>query len=545
MTLYLESQAIGKWPEPLEMTWQVLGGQAAGELAPKLPHLGLADVLFMTTVMSLSRAERPWGIVSWMAEVFALSRPSLYALTQRVQERLLPAQRAAALLGSGLSTANSRVELSPNRLARTVLSATCPGKIAIRPIQALLVEAFGQSRSVGWVSELVTEAGRRAGQVLRKVDTTPLQNVIVARDETFFQGQPLLLVVDPVSTTILLAQACPDRQADTWGAALLLAQDQGATIRGVVEDMARMYAKSQQEAQLELAVQKDSWHIQREGAQVARELQRAAFGATGQVLKLEKQLLKQWDDRLFEEKYIPAVAKEERLYEQHDHFVQWLAHLNDALELVDWRSGEIRERATNEWLLTETLTAMAQIDHARVQKWVKTLRRHRGQLLTSLDWLAGSLQSFQAQLARGLPQAQLQQTFCRTVARTWRLRQALINGHAQFQSQAQQAAEALQTLLADHPDWQPLVDHLLSLLDAACRTSSLIENINGLLQQFLHQHRAFRNLDTLQAYLNLFTLWHNMRLFERGKRQGKSPYQLAGIDPGTDDWLSLIGYPAD
>jgi hypothetical protein len=36
-----------------------------------------------------------------------------------------------------------------------------------------------------------------------------------------------------------------------------------------------------------------------------------------------------------------------------------------------------------------------------------------------------------------------------------------------------------------------------------------------------------------------------MRIFERGKRQGKSPYQIAGIDPDADDWLALIGYPAE
>lgn len=544
MTLYLENQAVGNWPEPLETTWRVLGGQPAGQLAPKLPHLGLADILFMTTVMSLPRADRPWGIVTWMAEVFALSRPGLYALTKRVTERLLSVSKPVALLGSGEPT-GATIELTPNRLARTTLTAACPGKMAIRPTQRLLTEAFDQSRSVGWVNELLREAGRQAGQVLGQIDTSALENVIVARDETFFQGQPLLLIIDPVSTTILLAQACPDRHADTWGAALLIAQEQGATIRGVVEDMARMYPKSQQEAELELAVQKDSWHVQRDGSQVRRDLERAAFRATRQVLKLEKDLLKQWDDRLFEDQYIPAVAKEERLYDQHDQFSQWLAHLHDALELVDGRSGEIRDRATNDWLLTETLTAMAKIDHPRVQKWVRTLRRHQTQLLTCLDWLAGSLKPFQDQLAQLLPQPAQQQAFRRTVARYWRLGQALINGHAHFRSQAQQAETALQSLLAEHSPLQPLADRLLTLLDAACRTSSLIENINGLLQQFLHHHRAFRNLDTLQLYLNLFTLWHNMRIFERGKRQGQSPYQIAGIDPGADDWLALIGYPAE
>ncbi len=541
MTLYLDKPTVGKWPEPLESTWQLLGGDKASELAPKLPHLGLSDILFLSTVLSIPRTERPWGIVTWLSEVFAVSRPGLYALAQRVLVRLQPEARPQLLSGAEAAT----VEVTPTRLVRTVLTATCPGKMAIRPLQQVLDESFDQSRSIGWLSELVSTAGREAGQVLTRQDTSALRQVIVARDETFFQNWPLLLVIEPVSSTILLAQACPDRQADTWGAALLLAQEQGATIGGVVEDMARMYPKSQQEADLELPVQKDLWHIQRDGGRIRRDLERAAFRATQRVLDLEKQLLKEWDDHLFLDKYIPADAAQTRLYEQHDQFAHWLSHLVDALELVDWRSGEIRERATNDWLLTETLVALAQIDHPRVQKWVKSLHRHQSQLLTSLDWFAAALADCRPQLARQLPHPVRQQSFCRTVARHWRLSQALINGHHQFRPLAQQAETDLQDWLAAQPHLQPLVDHLQTLLDAAGRTSSMIENINGLLQQFLHQHRAFRNLDTLQLYLNLFTLWHNMRRFERGKRQGQSPWQIAGIDPGTDDWLALLGYPVE
>ena len=83
------------------------------------------------------------------------------------------------------------------------------------------------------------------------------------------------------------------------------------------------------------------------------------------------------------------------------------------------------------------------------------------------------------------------------------------------------------------------------ILDGTPRTSSLIECINGLLKSFLNNRQSFQDQETLQAYLDLFVLWHNMRPYQRGKRQGQSPYQIAGIDPGCTDWLELLGYPAN
>ena len=353
MALYLQNQRTPvTWPEPFESTWQLLGGTYGHELAPKLPHLGLADILFMTTVMSLPRPQRPWGIATWMSHVFVLSRPALYELVKRVQQRLLLTDEQLAL---PVQEEQTSVTLTTTRLARTILTASLPGKMAIRPLRQVLDEAFGQPRSIGWISELLTTAGHTASQILAKIDTTPLGTVIAARDETFFQDLPLLLVIDPVSTTILFAQVTDNRKADTWGAALLIAQEQGVTIGGLVEDMARMYDKSQAEAELDVPVQKDVWHIQRDGLQILRDLERAAFKATTLVVKLEWQLLQAWDDVLFAEKYVPAVLAEERLYEQHANFANCLAHLVDALELVDWRSGEIRDLATNAWLLAETL----------------------------------------------------------------------------------------------------------------------------------------------------------------------------------------------
>ncbi len=531
------------WPQPLEGMYQLVGGGEASPLAPKLPHLGLAEILFMTLVMCLPKEQRPWGIVTWMAGVFLLSRPSLYALTARTRARLL-APDVQAVSSGPAADQETESGVSPNRLVRTVLTAAFPGKIALRPLQQVLHEAFDETRSIGWLSEVLSEAGQRAGEVLAQINLAPLGEVMAVRDETFFHGQPLLLVIDPVSSVILQAVVAPDRQAETWGVVLLMTQDQGVCLGGLVEDMARMYPASVEEAEIALDVQKDVWHVERDGAQVQTDLERAALRATRQVMALETQLRAAWDDELFAQKYIPAVEKEERLYEQHAAFTTWFAHLCDALEVVDLRSGEIRDRTTNDWLLAESLTALEQIDHVRVVSWVRTLRRHQTQLLTALDWLTAALAPYEQELAQTVPTPQARTHFQRQVARVWRLRQALISGHHALRPAAVQADEALQRLLADCPALTPLAQRLTKILDAACRASSLVETINGLLKQFLHNRRTFRSAETLQHYLNLFTLWHNCRVYQRGKRQGQSPYQWAGIQTDSADWLELLGYPA-
>lgn len=550
MTLYTDSKnAPVEWPEPIEGVWQKLNEGTANPIASKMPHLSLADVLFIAGVANIPRTKRPWGAITWLADVFDISRVSVYAVGDRVVQRLLQESTNQRLLAAPRQEPDKRpshkLSVTPKRLTRTILTATFPGNVSIRPTKQLLQEALDQSRSVGFISQLRLESGRKAGEVLRQIDYSALGPVIVVRDETFFQDHPILIVIDPVSTTILFAQVCEDRQAETWAVALLMAQEQGTPIKGIIEDMARNYPKSQKLAGLKDApVQKDPWHVQRDGSRVRQYLEKAAYKAMHKVLELEKKLLQEWDAVLFGEQYVPAVHQEEQLIAQHDTYAECLIHLDDAFELVDWRSGEIREPETNAWLLEQVLTAMEQIARTRVRKFVKTLRKHQKQLLTFLDWAALAMTPYRHKLRSHISCPSQQEQFVRTVARCWRLRQALINGHRHWQAQADQAEAALLNAIAADDNLAQLATQLMQLLDAAGHTSSLVENINGILKSFLNCRQSFRNLETLQAYLNLFTLWHNCRVYERGKRKGASPFQLAGIDPGSDDWLDLLGYPA-
>ena len=75
-----------------------------------------------------------------------------------------------------------------------------------------------------------------------------------------------------------------------------------------------------------------------------------------------------------------------------------------------------------------------------------------------------------------------------------------------------------------------LAEKLLNILTRTVRTSCAAETINSVLRPYLVRCRECTDLTSRQLFLNLFVLWFNMHKFDRGPRQGKSPYEIAGID---------------
>ncbi len=208
--MFLASTAVQSpvaWPEPMETTYQLLGADAGMPWRFKRPDLTVSDRLFIAAVGNLPAAERPWGSMTWLGDVFQVSRPTVYAIARagRAAFALAGPPPAAPLPPSPSPLAAApQVTVSERRIQRTLLTLALPGNAALRPMQAVLQAAFDQSRSVGYISELLTTAGQRAGQVLAKLDYRPLGRVIALRDETFFQAQPILLMVEPRTATILL-----------------------------------------------------------------------------------------------------------------------------------------------------------------------------------------------------------------------------------------------------------------------------------------------------------------------------------------------------
>ena len=278
--------------------------------------------------------------------------------------------------------------------------------------------------------------------------------------------------------------------------------------------------------------------------QVATDIEREALRELTAAERLEKSLRKRWSEPGFAE-WAATTERAERLLEQSAQLRFWRELLWDAVELVDWRNGEIRDQAFNQWVLDECLAALQRIDHPRIRKLVERLQTQASELLTFLVGVEQPLADWQGRVAQHIPESDWAALFQASVARLWRLEHALRSGHSKFREAAQRARQWVAEWIANDPTAQRLAEELVTLLERTVRTSSAAETINSVLRPYLNGRRECTDLGSRQLFLNLFALWFNLHKFERGPRQGKSPYEVAGIDLGSNDWLTLLGFPPD
>jgi hypothetical protein len=552
MTVYTTSALSTRviWPEPIEQTWQVLPGYGQSLPGWKRGDLGLSERLFIGAVMNLPKERRRWGLITWLAGMLNVSRPTLYSIGEWTRTGLLPAPVLPMLTADkddepASSNDGKMVTVTSNRIKRMALTLMFPGGVSDRSAEDCLRVAFDESRSPAFLSALAHEAGKRAGDILQRVDHSVLGEVVQARDELFVGREPILLMVEPHSLTITGLYASDNRDAETWGCVLLFTQDRQVRIKGLAEDGCIPYEASCKAAKLDAAIQKDVWHPLEDVRKVIHDLEREAYQKLKVVEPLEKQLRKQWDDAVFAE-WVKPYEQFENLLTQINRLSFWRGCLWDAVELVDWRNGEIRNRAINQWLAEESLKGIKQLSHPRIQKLAERLEKQLPEMLTFLDGIVEPLTDWQAQAEQHFQDQSSAAYFQTSIARFWRLEHAVQhNGHKDFHENALKAQQWLAAWIEDDPKLKELAEKLLNILERTVRTSCAAETINSVLRPYLARRRESTDLVSRQLFLNLFVLWFNLHTFDRGPRKNKSPYQLAGIDLGTDDWLTLLGYPPD
>jgi hypothetical protein len=228
----------------------------------KVTQLGVLGRALVGTLVN--QPNRTWGLVTKLARTLKVSRETIYTIAARVREGVLvhPTGRRPApqQLPLPVASAPASIQVTSNRIKRTVLTNVLPGGMTIRPQIESLKAALDTQRSEGWISELILEAGARAGRKLDEIDLAPLGGVVTARDELYFDDLAFLLHVEPRHFVIVSGYAEAGCDAATWGVALQLDHHtRGLQIQGLAEDAATMYPASLREAELSVPVQAEGF----------------------------------------------------------------------------------------------------------------------------------------------------------------------------------------------------------------------------------------------------------------------------------------------
>src|SRR4030042_2996598 len=197
-----------------------------------------------------------------------------------------------------------------------------------------------------------------------------------------------------------------------------------------------------------------------------------------------------------------AEAEEQKAIAQLDAW-EWLFHESrQAIEPITPK-GLIASGTQTRQTVETALGLLNTLDNPTIQSFTNQLSEKLDELLAPLDWLEQALDPWREGLDPEL--------------------EAFIIWAWKYQKELGISVE--QVLPAREQD---LVTAFWNAPSLFHRSSSLAESLHSWLRPYLQVHRGMP-----EWLLPLLKLVWNHHVFRRGKRQGKSPMELAGLENGT------------
>jgi regulator of protease activity HflC (stomatin/prohibitin superfamily) len=456
--------------------------------------------------------ERDWGRATELAQKHGISRTLLYQLRDRAEEglnkALLPRKPGPKPQGQELTIDRDFI-----RLAVTVLSML---KGSVRDIQLGLKLLFSVSRSIGYISETLQDVGAAAADYNDSI-RIPLP-MLGELDETFQGRNPCLTVVDGRSFLVLNLTAADHRDGTTWGVTLLDLQERGIQFHDLVSDGAKGIRSGVEDAELSVPLRPDLFHLTQDAHKIARRLERAAYRAMetaerARRAERERQAPRRRPGRPLEVDVSldEAEEEEEDAIDTYDGWIWLWGEARRALEPINEKGQLTRTKEAQE-TMEAAIELLQEIEHDDVTDFALGILDRLDDLLAPLIWLEECLAPWREEVDDETEAL---------ILWAWQHREALeLEPGEGFPESQQRVAQAF---------WE-----VLALFH---RSSSLAESFHSWLRPYLHIHRGMP-----QWLFPLLTLLWNHHIFQRGKREGKSPLELAGVDdvPSLSEVLSQL-----
>ena len=460
--------------------------------------------------------DRPRGLVTELARQYGVSRNLLYRLRDRaweaVVEALMPRPAGRPTQTPTLTVDKALIDWFIIILA--LLKGT------VRDIHLGLSLLLGVTRSVGYISQTLTQAGAQAETENRNL-AVPLP-ILGEADEIFQGRQPCLTVVDGRSFLVVNLTPAEARDGTTWGVTYLDLQQRGIRFQDLACDGGKGLLAGVREAQLAIPLRPDLFHLIRDAGRLTQRLEKAAYKAIATaerarqaVREAQEPVRRRGRPRKIQTPLPEAEVQEAQAIAALDAW-EWLwGEIRQALEPIT-PAGRLVSVAEAQATLETAIELLKGLGHSQITAFADDLQKKLPQLLAPLEWLEQELQPVLREVDEQT------QAF---ILWAWQHRQAL----------------NLDVAVDIPQELQAIVKAAWEILSLFHRSSSLAESLNSWLRPYLQIHRGM-----CRWLLPLLQLFWNHHEFDRGKRAGHSPLELAGVAdaPSLEEVLGRLVRPA-
>jgi hypothetical protein len=466
----------------------------------RVPEFTLKQRSDVAVQMLMPLPVRKWGLVTELEHLYGVSRTRLYEIRDQAWDAIIAALWPHEA-GRPAQTSTLGVDKAFIDRAVAILPLL---KGSVRDIRLGLNLLFGATRSVGYISETLTAAAEQATAYNLGI-TVPLP-ILGEADEIFQGRKPCLTLVDGRSFLVLNLTPAESRDGTTWGLTYLDLVERGIQFHDLAGDGGTGLRAGVREAELAIPLRPDLFHILQDAHRLTQRLEGRACKAIETAERarradLEAQgLISRRGPHLKIKLPLPqAEVEEAQAIETFDTWSWLLSEIRPVLEPITAQSGLVSVAKTKA-TLEAAIELLKELNRADITAFADDFQKKVPELLAPLEWLEQQL----SPVIEGLDAET--QTF---ILWAWQHRQEL-DLH-------------MDTDISDA--LRPVMSTVWETLELFHRSSSLAESLHSWLRPYLQIHRGMP-----KWLLPLLQLFWNHHQFERGKRAGSSPLQLAGVN---------------
>src|SRR5258707_2174447 len=459
------------------------------------------------------------GLLSQLSRTHQIARQTLY------RWKVKGAQALQAALEPSHGPVKRTIQVQEQ-----VLTLLIEAHASYRDIQACLLKLCGMRLSLGSITAIVQEAGRRAQDWLSQQQADTPRAWALDEQYSSQRGKAYLNVVDVHSGQVWATLPPVAVDGESWTLVWWYLHEQGLVCERSVSDGGRAIQDALSQVHRLASQQRDVWHVLHAASQVQGRCDRALHQLQDRLAVIQRQAERVAQGQKARGRAPEAnVVEHEQRIERTKYVTQALRYLAQELHTLldvvvlgaEQQVGLLssRERQQELEALLALLGELAEQALPTLQKQIQSLAKQLRLALPHLLLFAADLDVPQQQACERLgPRA--------VYLLAWAWQRSVLLGPS-----------TKELLEGFDPAWREAAQALLHAWERTVRASSAVENWHSIVRPHLAVHR------TLSAgMLALLAVWHNHRVAPRGLHEGLSPLQRTGTRQPETDWLVALGY---